>query len=171
MTFTKAATRELSDRIRERLVEAAGCFRGTAPPAGDTFLQRCCEHPEGPLRSQAAWRLAMAAEAMDDAAVHTIDAWCQRMLREHAFDSGCLFDETKPPAGRADYRHRRPSPDVLADARQAPARLADWRQQVYRAAAGRWAPGALAGRAGAGSMPCAPGPWMPTPRPCRATSA
>lgn len=35
----------------------------------------------------------MAAEGMDDAAVHTIDAWCQRMLREHAFDSGCLFDE------------------------------------------------------------------------------
>jgi exodeoxyribonuclease V beta subunit len=25
--------------------------------------------------------------------VHTIDAWCQRMLREHAFDSGSLFDE------------------------------------------------------------------------------
>jgi exodeoxyribonuclease V beta subunit len=35
----------------------------------------------------------MAAEAMDDAAVFTIDAWCQRMLREHAFDSGNPFDE------------------------------------------------------------------------------
>jgi len=35
----------------------------------------------------------MAAESMDDAAVFTIDAWCQRMLREHAFDSGSLFDE------------------------------------------------------------------------------
>ncbi len=33
-------------------------------------------------------------ECMDDAAIHTIDAWCQRMLREHAFDSGNLFDET-----------------------------------------------------------------------------
>ena len=30
---------------------------------------------------------------MDDAAVYTIDAWCQRMLREHAFDSGNLFEE------------------------------------------------------------------------------
>ena len=30
---------------------------------------------------------------MDEAAVHTIDAWCQRVLREHAFDSGSLFDE------------------------------------------------------------------------------
>ena len=28
MTFTRAATRELSDRIRGRLLEAARCFRG-----------------------------------------------------------------------------------------------------------------------------------------------
>src|SRR5574343_785680 len=31
MTFTRAATRELSDRIRARLVEAAACFRGELP--------------------------------------------------------------------------------------------------------------------------------------------
>ncbi len=31
MTFTRAATRELSDRIRARLVEAARCFRGELP--------------------------------------------------------------------------------------------------------------------------------------------
>ena len=35
----------------------------------------------------------LAAETMDEAAIFTIDAWCQRMLREHAFDSGSLFDE------------------------------------------------------------------------------
>ena len=28
MTFTRAATRELSNRVRERLVEAAAFFRG-----------------------------------------------------------------------------------------------------------------------------------------------
>ena len=33
MTFTRAATRELSDRIRARLIEAAQCFRGAAEPA------------------------------------------------------------------------------------------------------------------------------------------
>ncbi|MEO8859411.1 MAG: UvrD-helicase domain-containing protein, partial [Burkholderiaceae bacterium] len=95
MTFTKAATRELSDRIRNRLVEAACCFRGEAEPRpDDTFLANLLQaYPEGLLREAAAWRLAMAAEAMDDAAVYTIDAWCQRMLHEHAFDSGCLFDE------------------------------------------------------------------------------
>jgi exodeoxyribonuclease V beta subunit len=95
MTFTRAATRELSDRIRARLLQAAACFRGepTAEPADALLLELLAGYPEGPERSAAAWRLAMAAEGMDDAAVHTIDAWCQRMLREHAFDSGSLFDE------------------------------------------------------------------------------
>ncbi|PUE43864.1 exodeoxyribonuclease V subunit beta [Limnohabitans sp. Hippo3] len=93
MTFTRAATRELSDRIRARLTEAAQVFRGIAE-TDDPFLnQLCSEYPEGEPREQAAYRLALAAQAMDDAAVYTIDAWCQRMLREHAFDSGSLFEE------------------------------------------------------------------------------
>ena len=95
MTFTRAATRELSDRIRARLIEAARCFRGDIPvPESDAFLaQLLASYPDDAARTQAAWRLALAADGMDDAAVHTIDAWCQRMLREHAFDSGSLFDE------------------------------------------------------------------------------
>jgi exodeoxyribonuclease V beta subunit len=118
MTFTKAATRELSDRIRARLVEAAACFRGQRQPhEDDTFLPRLmADYPEGDERTQAAWRLAHAAEAMDEAAVHTIDAWCQRMLREHAFDSGCLFDEELQPNETA----------TLAQAAHD-----YWRQQVY----------------------------------------
>jgi exodeoxyribonuclease V beta subunit len=72
--------------------------------------------PQAALRSQAAWRLDLAAQAMDDAAVHTIDAWCQRMLREHAFDSGCLFDE-----------------ELAANERELhdEAALDYWRQQIY----------------------------------------
>ncbi len=124
MSFTKAATRELSDRIRQRLVEAAACFRaephapqapGAAEP--DDFLQQLlADHAPGAAREQAAWRLAMAAEAMDDAAVFTIDAWCQRMLREHAFDSGSLFDE-ELQADEAVLREQ--------------AAHDYWRQQVY----------------------------------------
>ena len=94
MTFTRAATRELSDRIRARLLEAARCFRGETPAGNDPLLvELLASYAVGPERTHAAWRLASAAESMDEAAVHTIDAWCQRMLREHAFDSGCLFDE------------------------------------------------------------------------------
>ena len=51
---------------------------------------------------------------MDDAAVHTIDAWCQRMLREHAFDSGCLFDEEL--LGERDRDADRSGPRLLAPA-------------------------------------------------------
>jgi exodeoxyribonuclease V beta subunit len=93
MTFTRAATRELSDRIRARLSEAAQVFRGLAETRDDFLLQLRDEYAEGEPREQAAYRLALAAQAMDDAAVFTIDAWCQRMLREHAFDSGNLFEE------------------------------------------------------------------------------
>ena len=93
MTFTRAATRELSDRIRARLTEAAQVFRGLTR-SEDAFLMRLmADYPEGRVREQAAYRLALAAQAMDDASVYTIDAWCQRMLREHAFDSGNLFEE------------------------------------------------------------------------------
>jgi len=118
MTFTRAATRELSDRIRARLLEAARCFRGEAAPRdGDTLLaELLAAYPEGPARTSAAWRLATAAESMDDAAVHTIDAWCQRMLREHAFDSGSLFDEELVPDENV----------LLTEAAQD-----YWRQQCY----------------------------------------
>lgn len=118
MTFTRAATRELSDRIRARLIEAARCFRGELQPAPHDVLLRelMATYPEGASRQAAAWRLAMAAEGMDEAAVHTIDAWCQRMLREHAFDSGNLFDETL----------------VADEARLLTEAVQDyWRQQVY----------------------------------------
>lgn len=97
LTFTRAATRELSDRIRARLLEAARCFRGETQPGDDLLDSLLADYPDGPARTAAAWRLASAAEGMDDAAVFTIDAWCQRMLREHAFDSGSLFDEELLP--------------------------------------------------------------------------
>jgi len=96
LTFTRAATRELSDRIRARLLEAARVFRGDVETTDPLLVQLLAAH-EGTARSAAAWRLAAAAESMDDAAVFTIDAWCQRMLREHAFDSGSLFDEELVP--------------------------------------------------------------------------
>ena len=116
MTFTRAATRELSDRIRARLLQAAACLRGETAPDDVLLAGLMADYPDGESRSAAAWRLAMAAESMDDAAVHTIDAWCQRMLREHAFDSGCLFDEVLSANEDA----------MLADAARD-----YWRQQLY----------------------------------------
>jgi exodeoxyribonuclease V beta subunit len=118
MTFTRAATRELSARIRARLLQAARCFDGQEVPSpDDDFLkQLLADYPNGSERALASWRLALAAQAMDEAAVHTIDAWCQRMLREHAFDSGSPFDDTL---------------DADETAMRREAALDHWRQQVY----------------------------------------
>jgi exodeoxyribonuclease V beta subunit len=92
VTFTDAATRELRDRIRARLVEVAAVFRGDGQP-DDLLAQLRDEIPEGEW-ADCARRLELAAQWMDEAAVSTIHGWCQRMLREHAFDSGSLFNQT-----------------------------------------------------------------------------
>jgi len=90
VTFTNAATEELRERIRRRLVEGAAFFRGEGE--GDDFLHGLrAAYAEDDWLRQAQF-LARAAQWMDEAAIHTIHAWCQRMLRQHAFDSGSLFD-------------------------------------------------------------------------------
>ena len=103
MTFTKAATRELVERIRERLVQVARCFRGAPVEPRRPLPGRAARGPPdrrgaGPGRHGGSPR---RPRAMDDAAVVTIDAWVQRMLREHAFDSGSLFDEELQPDDEA----------------------------------------------------------------------
>ncbi|UPL06767.1 Exodeoxyribonuclease V beta chain [Pseudomonas sp. IsoF] len=93
VTFTDAATKELRERIRARLAEAARFFRGELEAADPLLHQLRSDYP------QEAWprcasRLEIAVQWMDEAAVSTIHGWCQRMLREHAFDSGSLFTQT-----------------------------------------------------------------------------
>jgi exodeoxyribonuclease V beta subunit len=92
MTFTKAATRELAERIRARLAEAAAVLRGE-PATPDAFLTALAADLGEDRRLEAAWRLTQAAQAMDEASIHTIDAWCQKVLREHALTSGSPLDE------------------------------------------------------------------------------
>ncbi|WP_148862730.1 exodeoxyribonuclease V subunit beta [Marinobacter fonticola] len=101
VTFTEAATKELRDRIRARLAEAAQLFR--IDPDSVTAEHRAVESdPLKRLRNEcddALWAsnarlLELAAESMDEASAHTIHSWCYRMLREHAFDSGGLFHQT-----------------------------------------------------------------------------
>ncbi len=117
MTFTRAATQELKERIRQRLQEAAAYFRDPEQQPVDPFLQKLLEdYAEPAARQHAAWRLSLAADAMDQSAIFTIDAWCQRSLREHAFLTG------------SDPRENllQDDNDLRADA------IRDfWRQEVY----------------------------------------
>ena len=93
-TFTEAASLELRERIRQRLVEAALAFREpveTESAADDALLLALRDrYPEADWPA-CARRLELAADWMDDATISTIHGWAQRMLREHAFDSGQLF--------------------------------------------------------------------------------
>ncbi|MCF5522960.1 exodeoxyribonuclease V subunit beta [Pseudomonas syringae] len=93
VTFTDAATKELRDRIRTRLAEAARFFRDEIS-APDGLIADLREQFDAEQWPACASRLDIAAQWMDEAAVSTIHSWCQRMLREHAFDSGSLFTQT-----------------------------------------------------------------------------
>jgi exodeoxyribonuclease V beta subunit len=99
VTFTEAATQELRDRIRARLAEAAQAFlvdpaEVEPRPAGQDLLHDLrADYPTSQWAG-CARTLRLAAEWMDEAAVSTIHGWCNRMLREHAFDSGSPFTQS-----------------------------------------------------------------------------
>ncbi|MDY6943707.1 MAG: exodeoxyribonuclease V subunit beta [Pseudomonadota bacterium] len=88
VTFTKAATAELRDRLRARLTEARAAFvtGESADPLCRTLLQRHAD------RALALRRLEAAIRGFDQAAVYTIHSFCQRILADHAFDSAMPFD-------------------------------------------------------------------------------
>ncbi|HEV3431897.1 MAG TPA: exodeoxyribonuclease V subunit beta [Paraburkholderia sp.] len=99
VTFTDAATKELRERIRARLIEAAEYFRALPDEvpfraAGTDLLHDLREAYPPEQWAGCARRLQLAAEWMDEAAVSTIHGWCNRMLSEHAFDSDSLFSQT-----------------------------------------------------------------------------
>lgn len=98
VTFTDAATQELRDRIRARLTEAAAYFQTdpeaiTPPGPGGELLYDLRATYAPSQWSDCAHQLQLASEWMDEAAVSTIHGWCNRMLREHAFDSQSLFTQ------------------------------------------------------------------------------
>ena len=96
VTFTEAATKELRDRIRARLNSAARFFRGLDTEADPFLIALRADHKADDYLS-CAQNLELAANWMDEAAVYTIHGWCNRMLKQHAFDSGSLFKlELKP---------------------------------------------------------------------------
>lgn len=92
VTFTKAATAELKDRIRKRLVEAARVFKTDALHQ-DPFLNALKDEFAPEYWPSCSYALQQASEAMDEASIKTIHSWCQGVLREHAFSSGSLFSQ------------------------------------------------------------------------------
>jgi exodeoxyribonuclease V beta subunit len=90
VTFTNAATEELKDRIRARLVEAKRALEGVVEGVDSNVLVWLQTQPVA--AELAVRRLQLAILEIDRAEIHTIHGFCQRVLREHALESGQLFD-------------------------------------------------------------------------------
>ncbi len=92
VTFTNAASEELHGRIRTRLVQALRCLENQEV-RGDPFLERILRKYSAPHeRQQAVEHLKLAIRTLDEAAIFTIHGFCQRVLTDHAFNSGQAFD-------------------------------------------------------------------------------
>ena len=91
VTYTNAATAELRARIRRRLSEALNTFEtGTGQ---DAFLDQLVrQRREQGTVAQDRAQLILALHSFDEAAIFTIHGFCQRMLRDNAFESGVPFD-------------------------------------------------------------------------------
>ncbi len=88
VTFTKAATEELKDRIRNKLLRAERAF--TEGSAEDPLLMALLERHPDPAAA-----IALIHDALvefDRAAIYTIHGFCARILFEHAFETSNLFD-------------------------------------------------------------------------------
>ncbi len=87
VTYTRAATAELKQRIRARLVVAQRLARGE--PLDDPLLHGLCARTRSRVGQEALEELLERALAdVDEAPVLTIHGFCQRTLSEHAFESG-----------------------------------------------------------------------------------
>ena len=88
VTFTKAATDELKERIRKKLMEAKEAF--VKGESKDSFINELVQKIEN--HKQAAEMLHNALVDFDRAAIFTIHGFCQRILHENAFETGSLYD-------------------------------------------------------------------------------
>ena len=101
VTFTRAATGELSERVRKILKSALASLaaleaeeRGEEPSADpDPSIRALWEEwKQTEAGSCARERIARAIEEFDRCAIHTIHSFCQKMLQAWAFSGGMPFD-------------------------------------------------------------------------------
>ena len=88
VTFTRAATGELRDRIRNNLREALEAF--SLGCSDDEFFNALINKYKN--REEILKRVNEALRDFDEASVFTIHGFCQKILRENAFECGSFFD-------------------------------------------------------------------------------
>ncbi len=103
VTFTRAATAELRDRVRRRLeealaaAEAAAAAPGAWRPSGDAVLDRivgdAAGRADGGLElDRRVARLRQATGQLDEATISTIHGFCHSMLQHAALEAGVDLD-------------------------------------------------------------------------------
>ncbi len=117
VTFTKAATEDLKDRVRHRLKIALDHARGDA--CKDDFVASLLER-SARLHGKKKIRILIerAIISLDEAAIFTIHGFCQRMLSDYAFETETSFDMELIPSHE----------DLLLEAARQ-----FWRQEFYGA--------------------------------------
>ncbi len=92
VTFTNAATAELRDRIRKRIVEMHNHLSGNFDEQPDEFIESLTKKLRSSDDDKAlANRLELALQSFDEAAIFTIHGFCQRALADAAFAAGQPF--------------------------------------------------------------------------------
>ncbi len=89
VTFTEAATAELKERIRGKLLDTVDAFhRGESrDPLIASLVKKADENKERAIRA-----LGVAVREFDQAAIFTIHGFCRKVLHENAFESRNMFD-------------------------------------------------------------------------------
>jgi exodeoxyribonuclease V beta subunit len=115
VTFTELATAELKDRIRDNLFKAVTLLEdkylmdrfggnnlfsedydqiikntNTDPNLLKILLQ--ATHGQEKIRRALQQKLQLALHSFDEASIFTIHGFCHRILKEHAFEAGSLFE-------------------------------------------------------------------------------
>ena len=90
VTFTKAATAELRERVRERITQVLGRLEGRGPESADPFVTEllAASRAKGLADETMTRRLTRAVRNFDEASIFTIHGFCQRALDDAPFAAG-----------------------------------------------------------------------------------
>jgi exodeoxyribonuclease V beta subunit len=93
VTYTHAATAELRERVRERIREAIAAGEAEDDVEVDPQIRELARVARAQSQESGGKDpLRRALQEFDEAAIFTIHGFCQRTLKENAFESGVAFD-------------------------------------------------------------------------------
>jgi len=124
VTFTDAATKELRNAVRTRLVEALEVLELSEAERAEAEINKEYQHLLNSINNktlaleESITRLRRAKLSIDEAAIFTIHSFCQRALSENAFEASLPFES-----------------ELLMDDRDIMQRLTDdfWRRRFAKA--------------------------------------